>query len=129
MLVVQSVTSKKTASVVSKLKTKRFPFYIINYRMQKNAKRISKFWHDRPQSVIDSAIYWTEYVARHGTSPPSLPAKHNTWFESTLIDVYIIAVSLFLLLIYVFYILVNFFIIIVIKLLKRILGSIKLKKE
>ncbi|KAJ0180347.1 hypothetical protein K1T71_003751 [Dendrolimus kikuchii] len=51
---------------------------LTSQEMQQNARRISKLWHDRPQSVMDSAIYWTEYVARHGTAPPSLPVKHNT---------------------------------------------------
>lgn len=47
---------------------------------------------------MDSAIYWTEYVARHAAAPPSLPAKHNTWFEGLLIDVYIVILGLMLLL-------------------------------
>lgn len=28
-------------------------------------KQLSKAWHDRPQSAMDSAVYWTEYAARH----------------------------------------------------------------
>ncbi|KPJ01707.1 UDP-glucuronosyltransferase 2B19 [Papilio xuthus] len=49
--------------------------------LQKSAKRVSKLWHDRPQSVMNSAIYWTEYVARHGTAPPSLPSKGKTLMQ------------------------------------------------
>ncbi|KOB75918.1 Glucosyl/glucuronosyl transferase [Operophtera brumata] len=66
--------------------------------MQQNAQRISRLWHDRPQPVMDSAIYWTEYVARHAAAPPSLPAKHNTWFEGLLIDVYIVILGIVFLL-------------------------------
>lgn len=28
-------------------------------------KELSKAWHDRPQSAMDSAIYWTEYAANY----------------------------------------------------------------
>lgn len=70
------------------------PFFKYFFRMQQSAQRVSRLWHDRPQPVMDTAIYWTEYVARHKTSPPSLPAKHNTWFESTLIDVYIVLLAI-----------------------------------
>lgn len=28
-------------------------------------KELSKAWHDRPQSPLDSAIYWIEYAAKY----------------------------------------------------------------
>ncbi|CAH2074447.1 unnamed protein product, partial [Iphiclides podalirius] len=40
---------------------------LTSFGMQQSAKRVSKLWHDRPQTVLDSAIYWTEYVARRVT--------------------------------------------------------------
>ncbi|KAJ0178517.1 hypothetical protein K1T71_006340 [Dendrolimus kikuchii] len=97
--------------------------------MQENAKRISKLWHDRPLSVMDSAIYWTEYVARHGKAPPSLPAKHNTWFESTLVDVYCTIICLLLAVLFTLYLLGKLFIKILVTLFKSILCRIKLKNE
>lgn len=71
--------------------------------MQQNAQRISRLWHDRPLPVMNSAIYWTEYVARHKSGPPSLPAKFNTWFESQLIDVYFVILGLILSLGFIIY--------------------------
>lgn len=71
--------------------------------MQENAQRISRLWHDRPQPVMNSAIFWTEYVARHKSAPPSLPARFNSWFEYLLIDVYIVILGLMLLLGFLFY--------------------------
>ncbi|XP_052750324.1 UDP-glycosyltransferase UGT5-like [Galleria mellonella] len=88
--------------------------------MQENARNISKRWHDRPQSVMDSAIYWTEYVARHRTGPPSLPSKQNTWFESTLIDVYCVLMLLFLVIIWLCYSIVRIIKMFIIKLLSLI---------
>ena len=34
-----------------------------------NARRTSHIFHDRPQSALDTAIFWTEYVIRHGGAP------------------------------------------------------------
>ncbi|KAJ9582124.1 hypothetical protein L9F63_003538, partial [Diploptera punctata] len=31
-----------------------------------NARRISRIFQDRPQSPLDTAIFWTEYIIRHG---------------------------------------------------------------
>lgn len=96
-------------------------------RMQQNAQRISRLWHDRPQSVMDSAIYWTEYVARHKSAPPSLPAKFNTWFEYLLIDVFIVIIGIVLLLGFLFYAIFKF----IIYILRRIVSFFinKEKKE
>ena len=72
------------------------------YRMQDNAKRVSELWHDRPVNVMDSAIYWTEYIARHKYLPP-LPATNKSWFESSLLDVYavlLLLLSFILLIVY-----------------------------
>nr|WMP40230.1 UDP-glucuronosyltransferase UGT45E1 [Tuta absoluta] len=72
--------------------------YITSSTMQQNAKTISKLWHDRPMPVMESAIYWTEYVARNhdADAPPSLPSKRSTWFEKSLIDVALILLAIFL---------------------------------
>lgn len=72
--------------------------------MQKSAQRVSKLWHDRPQSVMDSAIYWTEYVARHGSAPPSLPSKGKTLLEQFQLDVAVtlMAISIIILLLFYF---------------------------
>ncbi|XP_050666218.1 UDP-glycosyltransferase UGT5-like isoform X2 [Leptidea sinapis] len=61
---------------------------ITSPKMQKMVKKIHDLWHDRPMNVLDSAIYWTEYVARHRDAPPSPPTKQPTWFQKSLIDVY-----------------------------------------
>ncbi|XP_034840406.1 UDP-glycosyltransferase UGT5-like [Maniola hyperantus] len=79
-------------------------------KMQENARRVSKLWHDRPQPVMDSAIYWTEYVARHGTVPAALPFTKKTWFDRSLIDVYSVLLGILLAvvtLIYLIYMVVH----------------------
>ncbi|CAH3892843.1 unnamed protein product [Pieris brassicae] len=68
--------------------------YLTSKKMQDNARNIQSLWNDRPVDVLNSAIYWTEYVARHRFAPPSLPSKQSTWFEKSLLDVYSVLISI-----------------------------------
>ncbi|XP_076291112.1 UDP-glucosyltransferase 2-like [Lasioglossum baleicum] len=52
-----------------------------------NMKRISTLFKDRPMKPLDEAVYWIEYVARHGNVLQS-PAIHLTWWQQNLLDVY-----------------------------------------
>ncbi|XP_035737423.1 uncharacterized protein LOC118448362 [Vespa mandarinia] len=53
----------------------------------KNVKELSKMFTDRPQSAMDTAIYWIEYVIKHGKILQS-PAIHLPWWQKNLFDVY-----------------------------------------
>ncbi|XP_033334725.2 UDP-glucosyltransferase 2 [Megalopta genalis] len=52
-----------------------------------NMKRVSTLFKDRPMKAIDTAIYWVEYVGRHGNILRS-PAIHLAWWQQKLLDVY-----------------------------------------
>uniref|UniRef100_A0A1B6K0J6 UDP-glucuronosyltransferase n=1 Tax=Homalodisca liturata TaxID=320908 RepID=A0A1B6K0J6_9HEMI len=53
-----------------------------------NAKKLSERFLDRPQSPLDTAVYWTEYVIRHGGAPHlQSAAVHLTWYQYYLLDV------------------------------------------
>ncbi|XP_041981637.1 UDP-glycosyltransferase UGT5-like [Aricia agestis] len=45
---------------------------VLNPSFRENVKLISKAWHDRPLTPMDTAIFWTEYAARHNITygPP-----------------------------------------------------------
>ncbi|XP_045445802.1 UDP-glycosyltransferase UGT5-like [Melitaea cinxia] len=96
--------------------------HLTSPEMQENAQRVSKLWHDRPINVLDSAIYWTEYVARHKTAPPSVVlSTHDSWFQSSLIDVYSILLGIIMLILFVVYL----FLKIIILVLKLFIGLCK----
>ncbi|CAG4908050.1 unnamed protein product [Colias eurytheme] len=99
--------------------------YLTTEKMQQSARSVSKLWHDRPMDVLDSAIYWTEYVARHRTAPPSLPSKSSTWFQRSLLDVYSVLFAVLLAVLILFYVVVKLFIYLV----KKILGIFIVKKK
>ncbi|KPJ20035.1 UDP-glucuronosyltransferase 2B37 [Papilio machaon] len=42
---------------------------VLDSKCQQRAKLVSKIWHDRAMSPLETAIYWTEYVARYNGAP------------------------------------------------------------
>ncbi|XP_058053573.1 UDP-glycosyltransferase UGT5-like [Anopheles bellator] len=40
-----------------------------NGQYRENVRRLSQLFRDRPQSAMDTAVYWTEYVIRHRGAP------------------------------------------------------------
>ncbi|XP_069670432.1 UDP-glucosyltransferase 2-like [Periplaneta americana] len=60
-----------------------------------NAKRLSQLFRDRPQSALDTAIYWTEYVIRHRGAPHLRSAALDlTWYQYLLLDVILLIIAL-----------------------------------
>lgn len=66
-----------------------------------NARRTARIFRDRPQSALDTAIFWTEYVIRHGGAPHLRTAGVElAWYQYLLLDV--IALTLGTILVFVF---------------------------
>ncbi|XP_063244123.1 UDP-glycosyltransferase UGT5-like isoform X2 [Bacillus rossius redtenbacheri] len=54
-----------------------------------NARRVSKALRDAPLSPVDTAVYWTEYVAKHGGAPHlRCAAADLPWYQLKLLDVF-----------------------------------------
>ncbi|XP_012262912.2 UDP-glucosyltransferase 2-like [Athalia rosae] len=54
----------------------------------KAMKKLSAEFRDRPLNPVDTAIFWVEYVGRHGGEIIRSPAMDLTWWQISLIDVY-----------------------------------------
>ncbi|XP_069672743.1 UDP-glucosyltransferase 2-like isoform X1 [Periplaneta americana] len=55
---------------------------------RKNSKELSVLFRDRPQSALDTAIFWTEYVIRHRGAPHLRSAVVELhWYQQLLLDV------------------------------------------
>jgi glucuronosyltransferase len=53
-----------------------------------NARHVARIFRDRPQSALDTAIFWTEYVIRHGgASHLRSAAMELAWYQYLLLDV------------------------------------------
>uniref|UniRef100_A0A1B6E1B5 UDP-glucuronosyltransferase n=1 Tax=Clastoptera arizonana TaxID=38151 RepID=A0A1B6E1B5_9HEMI len=55
---------------------------------KERAVKVSEIYHDRPQSPLDTAVYWTEYVIRHkGAHHLRTAAVDLPWYQYLLLDV------------------------------------------
>ena len=50
-------------------------------------RKVSSIFKDRPMSAVQTAVFWVEYVGRHGNILQSA-AIHLNWLQQNLIDVY-----------------------------------------
>lgn len=57
-----------------------------SYRQK--AQELSRLFRDRPHTPLETAIFWTEYVIRHGGAPHLRSAAVDlTWYQYLLLDV------------------------------------------
>ncbi|XP_046662699.1 UDP-glycosyltransferase UGT5-like [Homalodisca vitripennis] len=73
---------------------------------RENAKRVSRIVRDQPMSPADTAVYWVEYVLRHGGAPQLKPFSLSLkWYQLFLLDVALyLIVLLALFIVFVYYI-------------------------
>lgn len=64
-----------------------------NYTYTENAGKLSELFKDRSIDPLQNAIYWLEYVVRHG-DPMQMrsKAKDMSWFDYFFVDVIIILI-------------------------------------
>ncbi|KAG4078607.1 hypothetical protein HA402_011366 [Bradysia odoriphaga] len=59
-----------------------------NRTYSSRVKELSKLYRDRPQTALDTAIYWTEYVMRHSGAPHmQTPQVQMNFFQRNSLDV------------------------------------------
>lgn len=51
-------------------------------------KDVSKKFKDRPVPPLDAAIYWVEYIHRHGKDALRSSIIDMPWWQASLLDVY-----------------------------------------
>lgn len=66
------------------------------FRFRKNVNEISKAWHDRPMPPLDTAVYWTEYVARHPQFTFRTAAADTPFYQYMQLDVTLVFAAFFL---------------------------------
>uniref|UniRef100_A0A6M2DVY9 UDP-glucuronosyltransferase n=1 Tax=Xenopsylla cheopis TaxID=163159 RepID=A0A6M2DVY9_XENCH len=75
-----------------------------NKTYKETAMKVSQQFRDRPQTPLETAVFWTEYVIRHKGAPQlRTPGRYLQWYQIWLFDViaFVIAVVLsFLLVVY-----------------------------
>ncbi|XP_046412507.1 UDP-glucosyltransferase 2-like [Neodiprion fabricii] len=61
---------------------------IYDPRYKQNVVAASEKFLDRPLNARDTAVYWIEYILRHGGDSLRSPALKLTWWQVALLDVY-----------------------------------------
>ncbi|XP_029175562.1 UDP-glucuronosyltransferase 2B20-like isoform X1 [Nylanderia fulva] len=87
---------------------------------RENAQRLSKAYRDRPATPLETAVWWTEYIAR-GNGIPYLRSEGADlpWYQLHLIDVALVLIIGFAAFIYIFFRLIK----LLLSLLKGTAGS------
>lgn len=62
---------------------------LTNRKYSEIVKKVSNLYRDRPQSPLETAVYWVEYVLRHrgGAKHMQSPAIYLNWFQYHSLDV------------------------------------------
>ncbi|PSN46984.1 UDP-glucuronosyltransferase 2B33 [Blattella germanica] len=69
---------------------------------------MSEIFRDRPQTALESAIFWTEYVIRHGGAEHLRPAAVDMpLYQYLLLDVIAFITSILLCFIYIIYLFIK----------------------
>lgn len=89
-----------------------------NTSYRENAQRLSEAYRDRPATPLETAVWWTEYIAR-GNGNPYLRSEGADlpWYQRHLIDVALVLIIVSTALIYIFFRLI--------KLLLSLLSAVK----
>lgn len=56
---------------------------------RETARNFSQIFLDRPLNALDTAIYWVEYVIKYGSNVLRSPAMDFTWWQLSLLDVFV----------------------------------------
>lgn len=79
-------------------------FVCFFYSYLENARELSKAYRDRPMSPLDTAVWWTEYVARGSGSKYLRSAGADLpWYQYYLLDVLLFTLLIVLAALYAFY--------------------------
>ncbi|KAJ0176088.1 hypothetical protein K1T71_008262 [Dendrolimus kikuchii] len=60
---------------------------VLDPKFRSQVKFLSKAWHDRPTSAMDTAIYWTEYAARYRNITFRVRAADVPFYQYLYLDV------------------------------------------
>lgn len=61
--------------------------YLFYFRFRANVHQISKAWHDRPLSPLDTAVFWTEFAAKNSNFTYRTPAADVPIYQYIYLDV------------------------------------------
>lgn len=77
-------------------------------RYRSNAEVVSSKFKDRPNSPLDTAVFWVEYVIRHKGAPELRSvAVQLSWYQYYLLDVITVILGTILFSLYLVYLIIS----------------------
>lgn len=71
--------------------------HFLNIRYQLNVKRLQSLLRDQPETPLERAVFWTEYVLRNkGAAALQLGSRNLSRFQRNLLDVYCVLFTILL---------------------------------
>lgn len=77
-------------------------------KYRNSAKKLSAKFLDRPLNASETAVYWVEYIVKHGADALRSPAVDLAWWQIELLDVYGFLLSVLLISLYLLTVVVRF---------------------
>ncbi|KAJ8719643.1 hypothetical protein PYW08_011818 [Mythimna loreyi] len=68
---------------------------VLDPKFQARVKEVSRAWHDRPMSPMDTAVYWTEYAAKHPNFTFRAAAADVPFYQYINLDVALVLIAMF----------------------------------
>lgn len=87
-----------------------FKLAFLNFRIQTSAKKLSAVWKDRPQSPMETAVFWIEHVAKHGGGHLRPSSADLPYYRLWMLDIIGILSICIVLLSYIFWKITRFFV-------------------
>lgn len=81
-----------------------FEFFCFFFRYKESITKVSNILWDQPIKPLDNAVWWTEYVIRHGGAQHlRSPGVDQSWFKLLCVDIISFLISLILTVSYIVY--------------------------
>ncbi|XP_023314407.1 uncharacterized protein LOC106648144 [Trichogramma pretiosum] len=74
---------------------------LTNPLYKESSEKYSKAFKDVPMKPLETAIYWVEYVARHGKNALRSPLSDMPWWQTSLLDIYVFLATILVLILIV----------------------------
>lgn len=84
---------QKSVPVYSYVNIVRVINHVLSSSYKENAQRVSEIFLDLPMSALNTAVYWVEYVSRHGVHSKPLTIHGLSWYQYFGLDVTILIVT------------------------------------
>ncbi|XP_075976669.1 UDP-glycosyltransferase UGT5-like [Anticarsia gemmatalis] len=68
---------------------------VLDPKFRQQVKKVSAAWHDRPMPPLDTAVFWTEFAAKHSNFTFRTAAADVPFYQHLNLDIVIVFIAMF----------------------------------